>query len=116
MFDLLARFLLNALAVMATAYVVPGISVDHFWSAVVAALVMGILNALVRPFVVLLTLPITIVTLGLFTLVINACLFWLASTVVKGFDVHGFWAAFLGALVFWLVSWFANTVLISNDR
>lgn len=116
MFHVLARFLLNACAVMATAYVVPGISVDNFWSAMVTALVIGIINALIRPLVVLLTLPINIVTLGLFTFVINGFLFWLASTVVKGFDVRGFWAACLGAIVFWLVSWFTNALLIRDVR
>lgn len=113
--QLLLRFLLNALAVMATAYIVPGIEVASFWSALIAALVIGLINALVRPILLILTLPINILTLGLFTLVINALMFWLASTIVKGFDVANFTAAFLGALVFWLVSWFTNA-LLSTDR
>jgi putative membrane protein len=108
---LLFRFILNALAVMATAYIVPGISVSNFWAALIAAIVIGLINALVRPILLILTLPINILTLGLFTLVINALMFWLASTIVKGFDVANFTAAFLGALVFWLVSWFTNALL-----
>lgn len=107
---LILRFLLNALAVIATAYVVPGIVVASFWSAFIAALVIGLINTLIRPLLLLLTLPINIVTLGLFTLVINALMFWLASSIVKGFDVNSFSAAFFGALVFWLVSWFTNSL------
>lgn len=108
---LLLRFLLNALAVIATAYIVPGIVVANFWSALIAALVIGLINALVRPLLIILTLPINIITLGLFTLVINALMFWLASSIVKGFDVSGFSSAFFGALVFWLVSWFTNALV-----
>ena len=113
---LLARFLLNALAVMATAYIVPGISVANFWSALIATLVIGIINALIRPPIILLTLPINLLTLGLFTLVINALMFWLASSIVKGFEVKDFTAAFLGALVFWLVSWFTNVLLTKETH
>ncbi|MCI0478991.1 phage holin family protein [Candidatus Uhrbacteria bacterium] len=111
----LIRFLLNAVAVMAAAYVVPGISIQNFWAALVAAIVIGILNALVRPLLILLTLPVTILTLGLFTLVINALLFWIAATLVSGFTVAGFWAAFWGALVFWLVSWFTSAVFTKES-
>lgn len=114
--DLFIRFILNALAVMATAYIVPGIHVSNFWVALVAALVIGIVNALVRPILLLLTLPINILTLGLFTLVINALMFWLASSIVKGFDVADFMAAFFGALVFWLVSWFSNSLFGTSKK
>lgn len=114
--NLLLRFVLNAIAVMATAYVVPGISVSNFWSALIAAIVIGLVNALVRPILLILTLPINILTLGLFTLVVNALMFWLASSIVKGFDVANFTAAFLGALVFWLVSWFTNSLLGTSTR
>ncbi|MFH1078391.1 MAG: phage holin family protein [Patescibacteria group bacterium] len=110
----LIRFLLNALAVMAAAYIVPGISVESFWVALIAAIIIGLANALVRPVLLLLTLPINILTLGLFTLVINALMFWLAATLVSGFTVTGFWAAFWGAIVFWLVSWFTNSILTKH--
>ncbi len=109
--NILIRFLINALAVMAAAYIVPGITVRNFWVALIAALVIGLVNALIRPLLLLLTLPINIVTLGLFTLVVNALMFWLAASLVKGFDVAGFGAAFWGALVFWLVSWFTNSLI-----
>ncbi len=105
---LLLRWAISAASVYAAAYIVPGVRVANAWTAFVAALVIGLVNALVRPILLLLTLPINILTLGLFTLVINALMFWLASSVVKGFDVVDFKAAFLGALVYWLVSWFVN--------
>lgn len=105
---ILLRWLLSALSVLAVAYIVPGVHVASFWSALVAALVIGLVNALVRPILLLLTLPVNILTLGLFTFVINALMFWLASSIVKGFDVTGFAAAFWGALVYWLVSWIVN--------
>jgi len=112
--QLLLRFVLNALAVLAAAYIVPGITVKSFWVALIAALVIGIVNALVRPILLILTLPINILTLGVFTLIINALMFWLAAYLVKGFDVANFTAAFLGALVFWIVSWFTNAMLGSG--
>jgi putative membrane protein len=96
---------------MATAYVVPGIAVADFWTALIAAIIIGLINALVRPILLILTLPINIFTLGLFTLVINALMFWLAASLVRGFEIRDFTAAFLGALVFWLVSWFTNSIL-----
>ena len=111
---LILRWLITALAVILAAYVVPGITVSGFYTALIVALVLGIMNALVRPILIFLTLPINILTLGLFTLVLNALLFWFVSTVVKGFEVAGFASAFWGALVVWCVSWMANA-LIKND-
>lgn len=107
---LLLRWAIGAAAVYAAAYFVPGVQIANAWAAVIAALIIGLVNALVRPILLLLTLPINILTLGLFTLIINALMFWLASSVVKGFDVTNFKAAFLGALVYWLVSWFVNNL------
>ncbi|MCX6746274.1 MAG: phage holin family protein [Candidatus Parcubacteria bacterium] len=105
---LLLRWIINALAILAIAYFVPGIVVSGFYAALIAALVLGIINALLRPILILLTLPVNVLTLGLFTLFINAILFWLASTIVKGFSVADFKAAFIGALIMWLVSWITN--------
>ncbi len=104
----LLRWVISALSVIAAAYIVPGVNVANAWSAFIAALVIGLVNALVRPILLLLTLPVNILTLGLFTLVINALMFWLASSIVKGFDVANFKAAFFGALVYWLISWIVN--------
>ena len=93
-------------------YVPPETDMKEFTAR---ALVIGLVNALIRPILLVLTLPINVVTLGLFTLVVNALMFWLASSVVKGFDVADFKAAFLGALVFWLVSWAANAVFGTKE-
>jgi putative membrane protein len=112
---LLLRWLINALAILGIAYYVPGISVSGFYAALIAALVLGIINALLRPILVILTLPVNILTLGLFTLVINALLFWLTSSIVKGFTVVDFKAAFIGALIMWLVSWLTNWLFKSAD-
>lgn len=107
---LLLRWLLSAVVLMLVAYLVPGIAVASFYSALIAALVLGLVNALVRPILIVLTLPVNILTLGLFTLVINALMFLLVSSIVKGFNVAGFWPAFWGALSMWLISWALNTV------
>ena len=107
---LIVRWLISALALMLIAYYVPGIAVTSFYSALVAALILGLINALIRPFILLLTLPINIFTLGLFTLVINALMFWLASSIVKGFFVAGFWPAFWGALLVCVASWIVNSL------
>jgi len=108
---LILRWIVNALAILAIAYFLPGIGVSGLYAALIAALVLGIINAIIRPLVILLTLPVNILTLGLFTLVINAVLFWFASTIVKGFEVADFKAAFLGALIMWIVSWITNWLL-----
>jgi putative membrane protein len=74
-------------------------------------LVLGLLNAIIRPIITILTLPVTILTLGLFSLVVNALMMWIASTIVKGFEVHGFWPAFWAALIMSFVGWFTNSLL-----
>ncbi len=106
--NLLVRWFLNALALILVAYLVPGITVSSFYAALMAALVLGIVNALIRPVLIILTLPVTIMTLGLFALVINAFLFLFVSTIVKGFTVEGFGPAFIGALILWAISWITN--------
>lgn len=109
--SLLLRWLFNACALMLVAYYVPGIHMAGFYTALVAALILGLINAMIRPLVILLTLPVNIITLGLFTLVINALMFWFASSIVKGFYVTGFAPAFWGALIMWFVSWFFSMLL-----
>jgi putative membrane protein len=108
---LLLRWILSAVALMGIAYYLPGIGVANFYTAIVAAFFLGLVNALIRPVILVLTLPVNILTLGLFTLIINAFLFWLVSTVVKGFAVDGFWPAFWGALIMWLVGWTVSAFL-----
>jgi putative membrane protein len=110
----LLRVVVNALAIMLAASIVPGISVDGLVPALVGGLLLGLVNAVVRPVLIILTLPITLVTLGLFLLVLNGLCFWLVAAIVKGFYVAGFWSAFLGALIVSIVSW-TMTALISDS-
>ena len=102
--ELILVWILNAVALLIVAYLLPGITVASFGSALIAALVLGLLNTLVKPLLILLTLPITIVTLGLFLLVLNALVFWFAGSVLKGFQVDGFWWALAGAIIYSLVA------------
>lgn len=113
MSELLLRWLLNALALMAIAKFIPGIHVDTFYHALIAALILGLVNALIRPILIVMTLPVNVITLGMFTFVINALMILLASTMVKGFSVAGFVPAFLGAIALWLISIFTNAFIKS---
>ena len=101
---LLLLWFLNALALLTVAYVLPGITVDGFMSALIAALVLGLINTILRPLLILLTLPITVFTFGLFILVINGLLFSFAGSVLNGFEVSGFWVGVLGALLYSIFS------------
>ena len=109
---LLLAWLINAVALIAVAYLVPGISVSSFVTALVAALVLGLVNAVVRPVLVILTLPVTLLTLGLFILVINGLLFWFVGSFISGFVVDGFWPAVLGAILYSIVSWALAALLL----
>ena len=109
---LLLVWLINAFSLIAVAYLVPSVSVSSFTAAVVAALVLGLLNTVIRPILVLLTLPVTIVTLGLFIFVINGLLFWFAGSFVEGFVVAGFWAGVFGAIVYSLGSWLLSALVL----
>jgi putative membrane protein len=102
---LLLHWLLNTVALLVVAHVVPGISVRGWTTALVAAVVLGLVNAVIRPILVLLTLPVTILTLGFFLLVINGLLFWAVSGLMSGFEVRGFWTGVLGALVYSVLTW-----------
>ncbi|MBI2037773.1 MAG: phage holin family protein [Candidatus Magasanikbacteria bacterium] len=112
---LVLRWLVSAATLMFVAYLVPGIVVESVYAALVAALILGLINALIRPLLIVLTLPINILTLGLFTFVINAAMFLLASTIVKGFYVSGFWAALWGAIIMWLVGWAVSSLIKSSN-
>jgi putative membrane protein len=100
MLKLLAKWLLSASALLFVAYVYKGVEVSSFGAAMLAALVIGLLNAVVRPVLVVLTLPVTVVTLGLFLFVINALVFWAAAGVLDGFQVRGFLSALVGSLIY----------------
>jgi putative membrane protein len=113
---LLLVWLLNALALLAVAYFVPGIHVAGFAAALVAALVIGLLNMLIRPILVLLTLPITILTLGLFILVINGLLFYAVGHWLQGFEVKTLLAGIVGALLYSIFTWLLSALLIDNKK
>ncbi len=113
---LLALWLINALAIMLMAYIVPGIHVAGISSALIVALVLGLLNAVLRPILILLTLPVTILTLGLFTFVINGLILLFVSSIVKGFVVDGFWTAVLGSIVLTLLRWAAGMLFKPKQR
>lgn len=111
---LLLTWLINAAALFALPYLMQSIRVSSFVTALVAALVLGLINALIKPILVLLTLPVTLLTLGLFIFVINGLLFWLAGRLVPGFQVAGFWPAVGGALLYSLISWALSALLLSK--
>jgi putative membrane protein len=111
---LLISWLLNAGALLAVAYFVPAIHVESFFSALIAALVLGLVNAVMRPLLILLTLPVTLLTLGLFIFVINGLLFWLVGSILSGFVVDGFWPAFFGAIAYSIFSWALNALINSR--
>ena len=108
-------WVLNAIALLAVAYLYPGVQVQDWLSAAIAALVLGLANTIIKPILVILTLPVTIVTLGLFLFVINALLFWGVSNVVTGFHVNGFWAALIGAILYSIIGWLLS-MLIPNKK
>jgi len=113
---LLLRFLLNALALVAAAWLIPGIVLAGPFGAIVAGIVLGFVNAVIRPLLIILTLPFTLVTLGLFIFVVNAICLSLTALVVPGFSISGFGSAMLGALVVSMVSWLVNAVLADSGR
>ncbi len=113
---LLIVWLINAAALLALPYVFPWVSVATFGTALVAALALGLINTLIRPLLILLTLPATVLTLGLFIFVINGLLFWWVGSFVEGFHVGGFWSAFFGAIVYSLISWLLSSLLPGEAR
>lgn len=113
---LLIRWLILTLSILAAAYLLEGIEVNSFFSAFFAAAVLGILNAFFRPVLLLLTLPINLLTLGLFTFVVNALMLMLTSGVISGFHVQGFWPAVFGSLVISVVSWLLTSVVSDEGR
>lgn len=109
--NILVKVLLNALILLMVAYLVPGIVVASVYTAIIAAVILGLLNAVVRPVLVVLTLPITLITLGLFTFVINAALFLFAASFIEGFSVSSFWVALLGSFLVSIFSSVASKLL-----
>ena len=113
----LARLLLNGLAILVAAWLIPGVRLAGSVPALVAGTILGVVNALVRPILLLLTLPFTLITLGLFIFVVNAICFALTAALVPGFEIDGFFSAFFGALLVSIVSWLLNALLADDaDR
>ena len=111
---LLITWLINAVALMALPFLMSSVAVTNFTTALIAALVLGLVNTLIRPILVILTLPVTVVSLGLFILVINALLFWMVSHWIAGFDVTGFGSAFLAAILYSIISWALSSLLLKD--
>ncbi len=108
--------LINAVALLALPYIFQSIAVDSFFVALLVALVLALVNTLVRPLLIILTLPATILTLGLFIFVINGLLFWAVGSFIDGFHVAGFWSGFFGAIVYSLISWALASLLPGRNR
>jgi putative membrane protein len=110
------KWLIGAVAVLGAAYIVPGITVSSFYIALIVAFVWGFVSFFIKPIVQILALPITILTLGLFSLVINGLLFWFVATFIDGFDVAGFVPAVLGAFVVSILGWIGKKIFIRNTE
>jgi putative membrane protein len=113
---LLAVWLINALALLALPYLLPSIHVASFATALAVAVVLGLINALIRPLLLLLTLPATLLTLGLFIFVINGTMFLLAAWLLDGFVVDGLWAGVLGSTIYSVISWLLTKLLLSSPK
>ncbi|MBI4517043.1 MAG: phage holin family protein [Deltaproteobacteria bacterium] len=113
---LVVRWVVTAFALWLTSQLVSGIELHGAGAVFIAALVLGVLNACLRPLVLFFTLPINLLTLGLFTLVVNGLMLWLTSGVVRGFEVHGFWSAVGGALLLSLISFVLNVFVSDSGR
>jgi putative membrane protein len=113
---LLIGWAVNALCLMAIPYLLPGIQITGFMAALIAALVIGLLNIIIKPILFLLTLPISILTLGLFTFVLNGLMFWLASKFLDGFEVLNFGWAVAGAFAYSIISWAVSALLMPDKK
>lgn len=113
--QLILLWVVNALALLLVANFLPGFTIEGFWSALWVALLLGLVNAIIRPIVLLLTLPLTILTLGLFAFVINALMLWLVSALVGSFTIDSFGTAILAAITLWLISFLTNWLLNRID-
>jgi putative membrane protein len=112
---LLALWVINAIALLALPYLISSVSIDSFLTALLVAVVLGFVNTVIRPILLLLTLPVTIVSLGLFIFVINGLMFWAVASIFDGFHVDGFWSAVIGALLYSIISWALSTLILKNN-
>lgn len=112
---LLITWLINTLALLAVPYLMHSVRFDSFSAALIAALVLGFVNTLVRPILLVLTLPVTLLTLGLFIFIVNGLMFWVVAQLVSGFHVASFWSAVGGAILYSIVSWALSTLLLKKE-
>lgn len=113
---ILIRWIILTVSIIIASYLLEGIHISGFFSAFFAAAALGILNALFRPILLILTLPINVLTLGLFTFIINALMLKMASGIIPGFEVHGFWTAVIGSLIISVISWLLNSFISDRGR
>lgn len=113
---LLLTWFINAAALLALPYLMHSVSFDSVGTALIAALVLGLVNTFLRPLLLLLTLPVTVASMGLFILVINGLMFWMVASWVDGFHVAGFWSAIGAALLYSIISWALSTLLLKNNE
>ena len=113
---ILLVWLINAAALFALPYLFDSIRVDTFYTALIVALILSIINTIIRPILLVLTFPITLLTLGLFILVLNGLLLWFVASFVNGFTIAGFWPAVFGAIVYSLISWAASAMLLDEKK
>jgi len=109
-------WIINALSLLALPYLLTSIRIDSFYTAMIVALVLGLVNAVIRPILIVLTFPVTIVTLGLFIFVINGLLFWFVASFIEGFTVAGFWPAMFGAIGYSVISWLCSAVILGDKK
>lgn len=111
MSGILVRWFITTVAIMVVPYIIPGVQIHSFWTALFAAAMLGVLNALIRPILIILTLPLTVLTLGFFILVVNALMFELAAFFVSGLQIASFWSAFFASIVVSIVSWLMSGLI-----
>jgi putative membrane protein len=114
MLRLLIAWVINAAALLAVPYLMDSITVTGIGSALIAAAILGLVNTLIRPILLVLTLPVTVVTLGLFIFVVNGLMFWLVAQLVSGFHVESLWSAIGGALLYSVISWALSTLILKE--
>jgi putative membrane protein len=112
---IITRWLIITIAILLSSKFIPGIRVDSLLTALIAAGILGLINVFIRPILIILTLPLSIITLGVFSFFINAFLLELVAYIIPGFEVRGFLAAFLGALMISIISWLANFFIVNNN-
>src|SRR5688572_1775492 len=112
---LLVTWIINAVALLALPYLMNSVTIDSFTLALVVAVVLGFVNTILRPVLILLTLPVTVVTLGLFVFVLNGLLFWMVANMFTGFHVAGFWSAVFAAMLYSVISWALSTLILKDE-